>query len=612
MNLSFLNPLFLFGLAAAALPILIHRLTRRKAITKRFSAVRLLIRSQQVMSKPQRIKHLLLLALRVLTVITLVFLMARPLLTEPGFLHVREDAPTLVILDNSMSMGYREDQGTRYDIAKKAAREIIGRLKGEVLLLPTSSPHLEDRWMSREEALQELERKPLAINRGDPITALNLGNRLLNESKKPGAILIITDMVRGDWEGFDLSQLGTISSETKVNFLRIGSPDRDSNVAVNRLNLIEGEAVAGVPARLEVVLSNFSEGTKDVLVQLYLSDVKKDQKSLTLKAREEGMVYFDLFLDRPGRIVGLVRISGDRLPFDDVLPFSMNVREKVNVLVVDGDPRTSLKAGESYYVANALQPGGSESTPFHAKVITEEEFPTVDLKPFEALFLLNVARPHISKLLSFLESGKPVFLFLGDRVFPEDYNAFPLSPWRIREVQDAEGLRVSDIHKGRPILRSISETGWESLRTASFHRYYKTEGGATNLLTFKNRDPLLIETGWGKGKIFLFTSSADLDWNDLPVKAVFLPLIQGLLKEATGLTENQVIPNLNRPSEESDLSKLSPDEMKQRFGMIDTKVVEYNEEVLKAMDSGRKELWPLLLSFVLFLLALEMVVAGRT
>jgi len=109
MNLTFLNPLFLFGLAAAVLPILIHRLTRRKAITRRFSAVRLLIKSQQVMAKPQRIKHLLLLALRILAVMGLVFLMAQPLLIRPGFLSLGDETATVVILDNSLSMGYTED-----------------------------------------------------------------------------------------------------------------------------------------------------------------------------------------------------------------------------------------------------------------------------------------------------------------------------------------------------------------------------------------------------------------------------------------------------------------------------------------------------------------------
>ena len=58
--------------------------------------------------------------------------------------------------------------------------------------------------------------------------------------------------------------------------------------------------------------------------------------------------------------------------------FPLKVREKVRVLIVDGDPRTSLKASESYYLVNALNPGGSEGSPFLTKVITEEELASLD------------------------------------------------------------------------------------------------------------------------------------------------------------------------------------------------------------------------------------------
>ena len=80
----------------------------------------------------------------------------------------------------------------------------------------------------------------------------------------------------------------------------------------------------------------------------------------------------------------------------------------------------------------------------------------------------------------------------------------------------------------------------ESLKGASFQRYFKIEGSTKNLLTLENKDPLLVEADLGKGKLFLFASSADLDWNDLPLKAAYLPLIQGLLKEAVGLTRDSL------------------------------------------------------------------------
>ena len=140
MNLAFLNPLFLFGLAAGILPVLIHRLTERKAIPKKFSAVRLLLESQKVMARPQRLKHLLLLALRVLAVMILVLMMARPVMTRQSLLPPVDSGAKILILDNSLSMGYREERGERYDLAQKAMKEVLEGLKGPVMIIPTGAP----------------------------------------------------------------------------------------------------------------------------------------------------------------------------------------------------------------------------------------------------------------------------------------------------------------------------------------------------------------------------------------------------------------------------------------------------------------------------------------
>ena len=648
MSLVFLNPLFLFGLSAGVLPILIHRLTQRKAILRKFSAVRLLLQSQRVVARPQRLKHLLLLALRVLAVMTLAFMVARPVLMLKGPLVLGGAGPVALILDNSLSMGYREERGERFHLAKRATEEVIRNLKGQVIIIPTAPIQVgKPRWMEPEEAVRELAAIPLSFGRGDPATALGLAYHKLKDFKVPGGIIIISDMARGDWEGFSLSKLGTIPSEAGITFLRIGGASRDSNFAIRGVRLAEGEAVVGVPARLEVTVSNLSDKSGSTLIQLYLSGLKVDQKSLELKAGEEGRAYFELFLDRPGWIDGEVRLSGDRLPLDDIFYFPLKVRERVRVLIVDGDPRRSLRASESYYLASALNPGGSEESPFLAKVITAEELAGIDLRPYQAVFLLNVARPLTSKLASFLESGRPLFIFLGDLVAPEEYNRFPLLPFRLRGVREMEASRperVSRIDYSHDALRPFSGPSGESLRGASFHRYFIIEGGARDLLTLGNKDPLLVEADLGKGRLFLFASSADLDWNDLPLRAAYLPLIQGLLKEAVGLTKDflpaglkfgepfegarptQVVGprggpgiyqvggvrrGVNPPFEESDLGKVSDGELKKRFGAINIRVVAYEEKASGALRAGRRELWPHLLAFLLLILALEMVVANR-
>jgi hypothetical protein len=62
--------------------------------------------------------------------------------------------------------------------------------------------------------------------------------------------------------------------------------------------------------------------------------------------------------------------------------------------------------------------------------------------------------------------------------------------------------------------------------------------------------------------------------------------------------------------EESNLSKISEDELNKKFGAIGVKVVNYKEGGLKALKGGRRELWPFLLVLLLAVLALEMIIAN--
>jgi hypothetical protein len=656
MNFVFSNPLFLFGLAAGVLPILIHRLIQRKAVPRNFSAVRLLLKSERIMARPQRLKHILLLALRVLAVVSLVLLMARPVMMPEALLAMAQGGGKVLILDNSLSMGFREERGVRYGLARKAAKQVIEAAGGQIMIIPTAPPPLgtgaparEVRWMPPEEAIRELDAIALSPGRGDPGAALELAYGKLKDFQGPKEILVLSDMARRDWDTFDLAGMSTVSAEAGIHFLRIGGTGRDANFTVNELKLAEGDLVSGVASRIEVTVMNFSDLGGSPLVQLYLGGAKIDQKRVELKAGEEGKIYFDIFPDRPGWMDGEIKLSGDSLSGDDVFYSPLNVRDRVKVLLVDGDPGRSLKGSESYYLFQALAPGGAEGSPFLTRVVTEGELAGTDLRPYEALFLLNAASPPGSKLASFLESGKPVFLFLGDRVSPDEYNRIPLFPWRLKEIRGGKGTRIAGVDSGSKSLRFFAGSSAESLKKASVHQYYRIEGAADPLLKLETGDPLLVRANLGKGALYLFASSANLDWTDLPLKAAYLPLVQGLLKEAVGLSPDslpasfrfgepleeksppaQVWGNpggpgiyefflasggkrrgLNPPLEESDLSKVSQEEMQKRFGTIPIKMLEYKEEFLSEGVAGKKELWPFLLSFLLVVLAAEMGVASR-
>jgi len=90
--MHFLAPSLLLGLTAAALPYLIHRIGKRRALPIRFAAMQLLLRSERRAQARRRLREILLLLARTAVAASLPFIFARP------FAERTTDLP-VVILD---------------------------------------------------------------------------------------------------------------------------------------------------------------------------------------------------------------------------------------------------------------------------------------------------------------------------------------------------------------------------------------------------------------------------------------------------------------------------------------------------------------------------------
>src|SRR5688500_1025739 len=107
--LTFLSPLFLVGLLAAAIPLVIHLSRSRRTKVMRFSTTRFFTDQFLRSYRMSRLKELLLLACRMALFALLAVAMARPLLMPRGQSFLSGGARSVVlVLDNSASMGATE------------------------------------------------------------------------------------------------------------------------------------------------------------------------------------------------------------------------------------------------------------------------------------------------------------------------------------------------------------------------------------------------------------------------------------------------------------------------------------------------------------------------
>src|SRR5262245_1719725 len=129
MELFFNNPLFLWGVAAAPLPLLLHLINRTRAKKVPFTALQFIEQSLAQQSIKRRLRELLLLLLRVALLALLALLLARPFLKSRYFSFAQKvQSSAVLVLDDTLSMSYREGQRTLGERAREEALKYVDTL----------------------------------------------------------------------------------------------------------------------------------------------------------------------------------------------------------------------------------------------------------------------------------------------------------------------------------------------------------------------------------------------------------------------------------------------------------------------------------------------------
>ena len=128
----FLHPWLLAGIAAVAVPVVLHLIMRQKPRRLEFPALRFVRQRQISNTRRLRLRHLLLLLLRMGAICLLALALARPTITASGVLVERE-APVAaaLVFDTSPRMDYRHANQTRLEAAGEFGRWLLGQFPAD-------------------------------------------------------------------------------------------------------------------------------------------------------------------------------------------------------------------------------------------------------------------------------------------------------------------------------------------------------------------------------------------------------------------------------------------------------------------------------------------------
>src|SRR5262249_17076686 len=294
--MNFLNPFFLFGGLALGVPFLIHLVRKEKTEIIPFSSLMFLLRVPKSSIRQQKIKNLLLMALRLLLLALLVGAFARPYMTQAAkqTVAVGNNRGVVLMLDTSYSMRY----GDTFSKTKAEAAKRINALgagdrmtiiafndKADVLSMPTGD----------KEALKA------ALSTVEPsfggtkfYEAFTVADRAFTQMGAPQKQLImISDFQRTGWNRS--SHESVIGSDVKTETVDLGI-DNPTNVGIDSVSVDQTSFVRTYAGRVIVRVHNHRRDQPvTVPVSLSLSDKEIDRKSVTVPTNSTQLVEFTGF-----------------------------------------------------------------------------------------------------------------------------------------------------------------------------------------------------------------------------------------------------------------------------------------------------------------------------
>ncbi len=535
MSLSFLAPIFLAGLAALAIPILIHLTHRERKDAVTFPSLMFVRRIPYRTVRRQKIRHWLLFLLRTAAVVLVAAAFARPLFDDPSGVGSgdRGARELVVLLDRSHSMAYAD----RWQRAVSATRRAVDGMgpedratlvvfgeRAEAVTQPTT-----DRAV--------LHRALDAVRVGSESTrygpALQLAGEIVGRSDRPGAeVLLISDFQSTGWEA---QQAVKLPAATTLRYVDLSDADAANlgvvSVAVNRDRDGERERAA-VTAH---VVNLGSEPRNDVTVALEIDGEPVASQKADIEAGETARIQFAPVVLPRRTVTGVVRAGSDDLAADNTFSFVVVPQEPVSVLLVE--PRSAGR-DQSLYLQRALAIGSEPE--FQVDVRRADRVGVDDLDGRSVVVLSDAPYPTGvvgERLREFVMQGGGLLVLLGRRSAPEAWPDVGLNllPGRFGSPVDraAEGGgTLSYLDYEHPALRLFRQPRSGDFSAARFFRYRRFEVADPGRLMarFDDGASALVEAKRGEGTVVAWASGFENFWNDLTLQPIFLPFAHQLVQ----------------------------------------------------------------------------------
>ncbi len=506
--MKFLHPTFLFALFAVAIPIVIHLFSFRRYKTVYFSHVGFLKNIKKESRKKSRLKQILILIARVLTLIFLVFAFAQPVIPTGNDTPATESSGGAVgvYIDNSFSMNALSEQGQLLERARNKAAEIAQAYPAgtQFRLLTNDLAPRHQHTFTREQFIRQvtdIQPSPRLV----PLSEVY--NRFVrqqneNESEAGNKLYFISDFQNSITDPQNFEQ------KTMTGYFMPLVPNRVNNLYIDSCWMeVPAHGLNQEENIFVRIKNNSGEDYQNLPLNLYLNDSLKSITNFSVNAQNEIIANLKYSNASGGIQLGRIEITDYPFTHDNTWFISYFVEPKLKALAIFSNT-TSSKEGLRYISALFENDDYVELDKMDLSSLQISR-----LSQYNTIFLVNPERfstGFMNELVSAAEKGTSVVLFpaLGDNTA---HNNILLSRFGSAPVTGTDTTRqeISGIDFDHRFFENVFRKREENAMLPSIEEHLKfreaSRTGETNLLWFQNSDKALSVLPFGKGALWTFS-----------------------------------------------------------------------------------------------------------
>ena len=529
--MKFLFPTFLFALFTIAIPIIIHLFSFRQYKTVYFSNVSFLKNIKKESQNKSRLKQILILIARILTLIFLVFAFAQPYIPISSDTKKHANQIIGVYVDNSFSMNALSENGQLLEVARNKALEIcLAYPAGTKFKLFTNDLQAKHQNIfNKEQFIQqvaEIQPSPVVIPLSMIYNRFAVQQSGTDETATDKHLYFISDFQRTitDFENFSKEPVYTYFLGLQAN--KTANLYIDScwvEVPAHRLKQEEEMFVR--------IKNSSDQDYQNLPLKMILNDSIKSITNFSVNAQNEITASLKYTNNTSGLQLGNIEISDYPFTHDNNWYISYFVEPQIKALVIYENNTNSM---EGFKSVSAL----FKNDDFVAlDEMNVQSLQISKLSDYNTIFLVNIesfSSGFLSDLKNIVENGTSVVIFPAETNNQSSTNEL-LSIFNANKItgRDTSKQMISGIDFENKFFTDVFRKKEENPIYPEIKGHFQFENNSqsteANLLWFQNKDKALSSVNFENGKVWVFAFPLDKKNESFARDILFVPTLYNIV-----------------------------------------------------------------------------------